>query len=92
MPLLIRVRLMNDLRIHAEFLSRCRAGEERKQEGEVIKIADDPFDADQRDVNRGNRCDHAPIAFVGDEAHAAGFSDRKIRAADSDICCEENFS
>ena len=92
MTLLIRERLVNDLCVHAELLPGCRAGEEGEHEGKIIEIPDEALHADERDVNRGNGCNHPSIAFVGDKANCTSFSNRKIRSADSYISGEEDFA
>ena len=92
MTLLIRERLVNDLRVHAELLPGCRAREEGEHESEIIEVPNEALHADERDVNRGNGGDHPSIAFVGDKAERTRFSDDKICAANANIGGEENFA
>ena len=61
-------------------------GENRHDVGEV---GHQLLDADDGDVNLGQRRDQAGIAFVGDDDQAAGFGDGDVRAGDAHLGVEE---
>ena len=89
---LIGQRLVEQLGIDREFLSRCRTRKQRKQKREIIEIWNETLHAHECDVYGWNGCDHASVAFVGDDADRTGFCNAKVDSAETDIGGEKNFA
>ncbi len=92
MTYLPRHGLVQKLSVDRELLSRCRTRKEREHQREVIEIRDKAFHAHQRDVSLGDACDHAGVAFVGDNAHAARLCHAEVDSAQADVGGEEDFA
>ena len=79
--------------IHAEVrrhLGADRAlGKQRHEDVEGLERGDDAVDADEDDLHRRERVDHASVTLVGDERHRPGFGHGHVAAAYAHLSVEE---
>ena len=79
-------------RVRRQPLARAAAGEQLQHDREVGRRADEPLQAEDRDVHARERGDEPPVPLVGDQADRAGLGDGEVRAGDADVRLEEDLS
>ena len=55
----------------------------------ILDRGDDLFNAHHGYIDAGHAADHAPVAFIGDNADGAGFGDGEVAATDAHLRGEE---
>ena len=75
--------------IAAQLLPGGAPGEDGKERQRLLHRRDDFFKPHQRDMNLGERGDHAPVPLVRDEAERSRLGDGEIDATDSHPGAEE---
>ncbi len=82
-------RAADDGDVAGEQLRRGAARQRGQDRNDVGELGHQLLDADDGDVNLGQRRDQARIAFVGDDDEAAGFGDGDVGAGDAHLGVEE---
>ena len=92
MALLAVERFVDQLDVDAQLLSRGGARQEREHQRQVVEGGHEALHAHQRDMGARQGGDHAPVAFVGDQADAARFGHAEVDAAQTHVGGEEDFA
>ena len=75
----------DDVEVGGELLPRGASREQVRHDLEIAPGGNDALHAHQHDVRIGERGHHAPVAFVGEEHHAARLGDGEVAAGDADL-------
>ena len=79
---------VDQLCIHTQFLGGRRTSQERQHQRQIVKIADEPLHAHQRDMDRRQRRDHARISLITYDADSTCLRNAEVRGEDvsGEIC------